>query len=476
MDMNLKAIQETYDPSPFAFCVIRVRADAQGDPSALELVYANAAVSTLAGVPLRQLATEYGARYLSANTKWLEFYGRVAFEGKADAAIHRCPGNPKSVQVQCYQLSPGYCGCLFTDVTQQEALQSQTAQNLQTERTVVSCVQKLISSPDFRQSVSHVLNSILDYYRGSRVYIFSLDWETNTARNAYERCAPGALSRIQGFQQVPLSAMDVWIKGFQAGSPVCIPDITAIRHLPQRREEYEMLLSQGISRALAVPYYFEDTLQGFIGVDDPEVHENDIEFLKNLTYFISVEMQKHLLNQRLRTSEEKFRIATQNSNIAFWTYDHARRAILQTDASKSQHHSFEMIVEDVPESLIECGYIRKDSQQAFLEMYRLLKDGAKTAGGDFWTYNDKTGGWWCERIRYTNVFDQNGKPVLAYAVGMDVTKEIQQEMDRKKLDVTLPIPTCTFGNMTWWGSGASSRPTGWQILVRPRSLKIFPSP
>ncbi|SDY03264.1 response regulator [Eubacterium barkeri] len=138
------------------------------------------------------------------------------------------------------------------------------------------------------------------------------------------------------------------------------------------------------------------------------------------------------MERALQISEEKFRIATDNSDLSFWTYNYARRAIIQTKSSK-RHHGLETVVENVPESLIEGGHIRWDSAEAFLQMYRELEAGAKTASGDFWTYDSSAKQWWCEHIDYTNVFDEDGMPLQAYAVGKEVTatkiaeKKFQEE-------------------------------------------------
>ncbi|MEG1432373.1 PAS domain-containing hybrid sensor histidine kinase/response regulator [Eubacterium sp.] len=132
------------------------------------------------------------------------------------------------------------------------------------------------------------------------------------------------------------------------------------------------------------------------------------------------------LEEALRLSEEKFRIATQNSDIVFWTYDFNRKAIIQTNSSQTVH-GYKSIVENVPESLIADHHIREDSTEAFLEMYQKLESGAKMASGDFWTHRENEDNWWCEHIDYTTVFDIHGKPIYAHAVGRDVTAEKMAE-------------------------------------------------
>ena len=124
--------------------------------------------------------------------------------------------------------------------------------------------------------------------------------------------------------------------------------------------------------------------------------------------------------QALRESEEKFRIATENSDVTFWTYNFDKKEIYQTQASK-RVHGYDTVVSNVPQSLVENGHIRQDSVKSFLEMYQQLENGAKTISGEFWTRGLDGKDWWCEHIDYTTVFDENGKPICAHAIGKDVT-------------------------------------------------------
>lgn len=124
--------------------------------------------------------------------------------------------------------------------------------------------------------------------------------------------------------------------------------------------------------------------------------------------------------EALRLSEEKFRIATENSDVSFWTYNFATKEIIQTPASKMRHGNQE-VVSDVPNSIIQSGFVRQDSVKAFTELYERLEQGEKTCSADIWFHTIDEKGWWCEHIDYTSVFDKNGLPVCAYAVGKDIT-------------------------------------------------------
>lgn len=126
------------------------------------------------------------------------------------------------------------------------------------------------------------------------------------------------------------------------------------------------------------------------------------------------------MEEALRLSEERFSIAMENSDIAFWTYDFKTKSLTQMDSSQLGNE-YGKTVENVPTSVIADGYIREDSIKDFLEMYEKLENGAKTASGDFWTRDKIKNRWVCEHIDYTSVFDYDGTPLYAHAVGRDVT-------------------------------------------------------
>ncbi|SHK21320.1 response regulator [Hespellia stercorisuis] len=145
------------------------------------------------------------------------------------------------------------------------------------------------------------------------------------------------------------------------------------------------------------------------------------------------------MEESLRLSEEKFRIATENSDVCFWTYDIKSKEIIQTPASKMRHGHQE-VVTDIPNSIIQSGFVRRDSVKDFTEMYRKLEQGVKTCSADIWFRTLDEKGWWCEHIDYTSVFDKNGKPVYAYAVGKNVTSaKLSEQRYNEELEYSKAI-------------------------------------
>lgn len=135
---------------------------------------------------------------------------------------------------------------------------------------------------------------------------------------------------------------------------------------------------------------------------------------------IRVHKQSQKEHEAISIANERFRIAIKNTSITIWDYDFRTRQIIQTEQSMAQH-GFEAIVENVPESLIESGFVHPDSVQAFKAMYKQLADGATSAEGVFLMQTADRKNWWYEHIQYSNLLDSNGKPYRAIGISQDVT-------------------------------------------------------
>lgn len=166
-------------------CVIKVTTDSKKAQDFI-FEYANEALARLEGIPVKRiLGRSFYSVFSNADARWTEIYGDTAFQGNYHERTEYSPEINRHLMVQCYQIAYGYCGCLLTDITGQIRLQEQTRMNLETERTVVICAQRLVSSQNFEESVSYVLKRILNYYQAARSYLFQFDWEKQIGVNSY---------------------------------------------------------------------------------------------------------------------------------------------------------------------------------------------------------------------------------------------------------------------------------------------------
>ncbi|MEF9941928.1 MAG: PAS domain-containing protein [Lachnospiraceae bacterium] len=128
----------------------------------------------------------------------------------------------------------------------------------------------------------------------------------------------------------------------------------------------------------------------------------------------------------LRESESRYAAAVRSANINIWEYDYNTDTM--TIFSKSPKINVKSnIIPNYIDTAISGGHISKESAPLLLEMVENLKNGENEVTADLWIRNHPEEEFWCERVIYTNAFDDAGNPVKAYCVGRDITKEKEAE-------------------------------------------------
>ncbi|MEG1176083.1 MAG: ATP-binding protein [Ruthenibacterium sp.] len=130
--------------------------------------------------------------------------------------------------------------------------------------------------------------------------------------------------------------------------------------------------------------------------------------------------------QALRESELRYANAIKASNMDVWEYD-AQTDVITIYSKSVRVNPRLSVVEHYIQSTLDDGYLRGDSVEPFLKVFKELRDGAPEASADLWFRTSEQQEYWCERVNYTNVFDAGGKPIKAYGIGHDVTKEKEAE-------------------------------------------------
>lgn len=137
--------------------------------------------------------------------------------------------------------------------------------------------------------------------------------------------------------------------------------------------------------------------------------------------------------KQLQESERKQALAIEGADMSIWEYDIQNKCIYQSAGSIAKH-GFSECIEDVPESLIEQGYVHENDVQAFRRMYEKLWSGEPKAEGTFWVKDYRNDRWWSEHITYSVEFDLAGRPVRAYGASRDTTLE---NLEKKKYEEEL---------------------------------------
>jgi len=143
--------------------------------------------------------------------------------------------------------------------------------------------------------------------------------------------------------------------------------------------------------------------------------------------------KRRRVENELEFSEARFRVAALQGHLAVWDYDMEKKQIKQTVAAPELAGLGE-IIENVPDRIVEAGYLHPNSEAAYCDMYQKLFAGEKSVSGVFrFKRKDEAGkildGYRWYKINYTAVADHAGKPSRAVGVSEDVTAEKNAEME-----------------------------------------------
>ena len=139
----------------------------------------------------------------------------------------------------------------------------------------ISCMDQAENEKDLSLMISPLLKAIGKYTNADRVYIF--DWVTkehDSLGNTHEWCADGIKPEIDNLQSVPISLMPSWMQKFNNSEVIVIKDLETIK--TSTPQEYEFLKEQDIRSVIAVPIYANHAMNGFIGIDNPDLSQNEI--------------------------------------------------------------------------------------------------------------------------------------------------------------------------------------------------------
>lgn len=139
----------------------------------------------------------------------------------------------------------------------------------------ISLMDQVGNEQELSEIIHSLMQAIGNYTGADRVYIF--DWETNqkdSQSNTFEWCADEVTPEIDNLQAIPVSLMPNWVKRFENKEAIVINDLEATKY--SEPEEYELLKTQEIRSLIAVPIYANHQMNGFIGVDNPDLRHNEI--------------------------------------------------------------------------------------------------------------------------------------------------------------------------------------------------------
>lgn len=159
-----------------------------------------------------------------------------------------------------------------------------------------------------------------------------------------------------------------------------------------------------------------------------------------VVFFHMSKSKKQLLDicNALKISEERFRIAASHTDNILFDYDLEKKTIYHSDPNVLRY-GVNMVIKDLPESLIEKGVISSEYAKEFHQIFQDIMEGAPKASCVVKSnLCDHTYRW--DKITLTNVFDEEGNPIRTIGIISDVTEQkeaeiryVQEEQYRKAI-------------------------------------------
>ena len=186
---------------------------------------------------------------------------------------------------------------IATNITKNEMEKQRLEFELSNEQTLVKCIQTLAKYSDTEIAINELLSIIGDFYQGKRAYIFEMSSAKESFSNTYEWHLEGTKDRRELFQSIPVHLLERWMIEFKNKGELYITYLD--KTINKGSLEYEILINHGIKTLIAVPLVENNKIKGFIGIDDPYTHMNNLILLKSVAFFVMDDIRKRKLLTRL---------------------------------------------------------------------------------------------------------------------------------------------------------------------------------
>lgn len=135
--------------------------------------------------------------------------------------------------------------------------------------------------------------------------------------------------------------------------------------------------------------------------------------------------------EKLRISEEEYRIATRHSSKLIIRYDILTKT-MYSQSDKPSILGLANVAENVPDSIIASGLISRDSVEAFKRFFKSISRGNREGSAVISIFDRTEGAYKWYQYDFTSIFDNNGKPVQAIVTFFDITLQRQKELAFQK--------------------------------------------
>lgn len=184
------------------------------------------------------------------------------------------------------------------DTTHRRDVGVQTRKKLRIERILVESARQLMNVSELETAISESLRLLAKFYKADRAYIFEIDSINEICANTYEWCSEDIAPQRNALQYIPLSQMQQYLNLFKDRRTILI--YNAERSSNEGFSEYLRLRNQKINCFIAVPFFENDHIVNFVGIDNPSFkYIDDCSLLDSTAYLLISEIRKRRMSEQL---------------------------------------------------------------------------------------------------------------------------------------------------------------------------------
>ena len=192
----------------------------------------------------------------------------------------------------------------YRDITHQKKAEQDLKQQADLQKILMDISSKYINMP-VSQIESEIMTSLRElalFVNADRAYIFSYNWDEQTANNTHEWTGDGISSYKDDLQNISLLKLPEWVDYHLKGSSIIIADTLKMDSGTFLKG---LLIGHGVKSLIAIPMMNDGKCTGFVGFDSVKILH---EYSKAEETLLSV-FSEMLVNVRHRAALEKNLIA-----------------------------------------------------------------------------------------------------------------------------------------------------------------------
>ncbi|MDO4460676.1 MAG: ATP-binding protein [Clostridia bacterium] len=181
-------------------------------------------------------------------------------------------------------------------------MRSQLISERSQEDAIRSFLDILNRKPEECLSIEEQVEEIAAYFGADRSYIFEQNADKAFVDNTFEWCKEGVNPEKDNLQMVPVEVVEIWYHNFREHGAFFI---TVNEELKKNDPlAYETLEPQNISTLMAAPFSRGGELVGFLGVDNPTKHTDQLLLISVIASSLFKELssireeEKHMTHVR----------------------------------------------------------------------------------------------------------------------------------------------------------------------------------